>query len=62
MNKNWIRGRQCSGELAIGSEAPIHHRVNHDRLLAKIAERVGDKRLLKLTRAFLQAGVMENGR
>jgi len=28
-------------------------RVNHDRLLAKIAERVSDKRLLKLIRAFL---------
>jgi len=24
MNKNWIRGRQCSGELANGSEAHIH--------------------------------------
>jgi RNA-directed DNA polymerase len=36
-------------------------RVNHDRLLAKIAERVSDKRLLKLIGAFLQAGVMENG-
>jgi RNA-directed DNA polymerase len=36
-------------------------RVNHDRLLAKIAERVSDKRLLHLTRAFLRAGVMENG-
>jgi hypothetical protein len=36
-------------------------RVNHDRLLAKIAERVSDKRLLKLIRAFLRAGVMENG-
>jgi len=36
-------------------------RVNHDRLLAKIAERVSDKRLLTLLRAFLRAGVMENG-
>ena len=36
-------------------------RVNHDRLLAKIAERVSDKRLLKLIRAFLRAEVMENG-
>jgi hypothetical protein len=24
MNKNWMRGSQCSGDLAIGSEAPIH--------------------------------------
>jgi len=36
-------------------------RVNHDRLMAKIAERVSDKRLLKLIRAFLTAGVLENG-
>src|SRR5271165_4248711 len=36
-------------------------RVNHDRLMAKIAERVGDKRMLKLIRTFLTAGVMENG-
>ena len=36
-------------------------RVNHDKLMAKIAERVSDKRLLKLTRAFLRAGVMEDG-
>jgi RNA-directed DNA polymerase len=36
-------------------------RVNHDRLMGQIAKRVGDKRLLKLIRAFLNAGVMENG-
>src|SRR5215467_11386944 len=36
-------------------------RVNHDQLMAKIAERVSDKRLLKLIRAFLRAGVMESG-
>src|SRR5438128_3213661 len=36
-------------------------RVNHDQLMAKIAGRVSDKRLLKLIRAFLRAGVMEGG-
>ncbi len=36
-------------------------RVNHDRLMARIASREEDKRLLKLIRAFLNAGVMENG-
>lgn len=36
-------------------------RVNPARLLAKIAKRVSDKRLLKLIRAFLRAGVLENG-
>src|SRR5579872_37333 len=36
-------------------------RVNHDKLMGQIVKRVGDKRLLKLIRAFLNAGVMENG-
>src|SRR5580704_8988010 len=36
-------------------------RVNHDKLMVQIAKRVEDKRLLKLIRAFLNAGVMENG-
>jgi RNA-directed DNA polymerase len=36
-------------------------RVNHDRLMAAVAKRVVDKRLLKLIRAFLNAGMMENG-
>ena len=36
-------------------------RVNHDKLMGQIAKRVEEKRLLKLIRAFLNAGVMENG-
>src|ERR1700676_3054331 len=36
-------------------------RVSHDKLMGQIAKRVEDKRLLKLIRAFLNAGVMENG-
>ena len=36
-------------------------RVNHDKLMAQIAKRVEDKRLLKLIRTFLTTGAMENG-
>lgn len=36
-------------------------RVHHDRLMAKLAERVTDKTLLKLIRSYLQSGVMVNG-
>jgi len=36
-------------------------RVNHDKLMGRVAKRVSDKRLLKLIRALLNAGVMENG-
>jgi RNA-directed DNA polymerase len=36
-------------------------RVNHDILMGLIAKRVADKRVLKLIRAFLNAGVMEGG-
>jgi RNA-directed DNA polymerase len=36
-------------------------RVNHDMLMGRVAKRVADKRVLTLIRAFLNAGVMENG-
>ena len=36
-------------------------RVSHDKLMARIETRVGDKRLLQLIRSFLKAGVMVGG-
>jgi RNA-directed DNA polymerase len=36
-------------------------RVNHDKLMGEVAKRITDKRVLKLIRAYLEAGVMENG-
>jgi RNA-directed DNA polymerase len=36
-------------------------RVNHDGWMARVAKRESDKRLLKLLRAFLNAGVMADG-
>jgi RNA-directed DNA polymerase len=39
----------------------LFDRVNHDKLMARVAERETDQRVLKLLRAFLNAGVMEDG-
>lgn len=36
-------------------------KVNHDMLMARVARRVKDKKILLLIRKFLQAGVMEDG-
>lgn len=36
-------------------------RVNHDKLMGQVALRVADKRVLKLIRAYLNAGVMHRG-
>ncbi len=35
--------------------------VNHDALMARVARKVADKRVLKIIRAFLNSGVMEQG-
>ena len=36
-------------------------RVNHDRLMARLATRIKDRRVLKLIRSFLMSGVMIGG-
>jgi RNA-directed DNA polymerase len=36
-------------------------RVNHDVLMSRVARKVKDKRVLRLSRRYLQAGIMEGG-
>jgi RNA-directed DNA polymerase len=36
-------------------------RVNHDVLMARVARKVGDKRVLRLIRRYLQVGIMDGG-
>jgi RNA-directed DNA polymerase len=36
-------------------------RVNHDILMARLARRVSDKRLLRIIRRYLEAGLMQDG-
>ena len=36
-------------------------RVNHDILMARVARKIGDKRVLKLIRRYLEAGMMIGG-
>ncbi|WP_170962843.1 group II intron reverse transcriptase/maturase, partial [Vibrio sp. F13] len=35
--------------------------VNHDRLMYRLSQDISDKRVLKLIRSYLQAGIMRNG-
>lgn len=36
-------------------------RVNHDMLMARVARKIKDKRILRLVRRYLQAGIMDEG-
>jgi RNA-directed DNA polymerase len=51
-------GRQYVVDIDL---AKFFDRVNHDRLLDRVAERVRDKRVLRLIRGFLTAGALDDG-
>jgi RNA-directed DNA polymerase len=36
-------------------------KINHDRLMQRLSKGIGDKRLLRLIRAYLQSGMMDEG-
>jgi RNA-directed DNA polymerase len=36
-------------------------KINHDRLMQRLSKGIGDKRLLRLIKAYLKAGIMDDG-
>ena len=57
IDESW-GGRRWAVETDI---ANCFEAIPHDRLMAAIEERISDRKLLKLLRAMLRAGVMEDG-
>lgn len=60
--------RQAKEHIAQGHEWVVDidlekcfDRINHDILMGRIARRISDKRILRLIRRYLQAGIMVNG-
>ena len=55
------RSNHATASPAKAEPERFFDRVNHDILMARLARRVADKRLLRIVRRFLEAGLMQNG-
>jgi hypothetical protein len=57
-----IAGRRTrNGHVVDIDLAKFFDRVDHDGLMAQVAKRVTDKRVLRLIRSFLTAGALDDG-
>jgi RNA-directed DNA polymerase len=57
LDEAW-RGRRWVAETNIAS---CFEAIPHERLMTAVEERIADRHVLKLLRAMLRAGVMEDG-